>query len=376
MRGWRIFSIAGIDVEINYSWIFILVMLVLALTTEFAIAVPEAPAWQAQLGGLLAALALFGCILAHELAHSLTAMRYGISVARITLFLFGGVAQTRSEAPSATSEVVIAAVGPVSSLLLAAIFLGLGAGLEHLALNEVAVAALRRLGYINALLAGFNLLPAFPLDGGRLLRAALWEWWGDLLRSTRVATTMGRLMGLSLFMLGAYETLRHGFLYGLWFLALGWLLSGAAAQAYQATRLREALRRVPVYRAMQPLTFAVPADVSLFAAVHQYLMPYRLPAIPVADDGLLIGLLKADVLRRYPEAMWYHVRVREAMAPLEVDQTVLPVGADLGQALDRLGGGEQKCLIVVGPDGSLAGLLTQEMLMGAAHAYGGPGLAT
>lgn len=371
MRGWRIFSIAGIDVEINYSWIFIFVMLVLALSAEFTIAAPEAPAWQAQLGGLLAALGLFGCILAHELAHSLTALRYGISVARITLFLFGGVAQTRSEAPSAAAEVVIAAVGPVASLALAAVFLGLGAGADYLALNEVLVAALQRLGHINALLAGFNLLPAFPLDGGRLLRAALWEWWGDLLRSTHVATTMGRLMGLALFMLGAYETLKHGFLYGLWFLALGWLLSGAAAQAYQATRLREALRRIPVYRAMQPLTFAAPPQASLFAAVHQYLMPYHLPAIPVAEDGLLIGLLTADGVRRYAEPMWYHVRVQEAMAPLDVEQMVLPVGADLGQALDRLVGGEQKCLVVVAPNGTLAGLLTQEMLTGAAQAFGG-----
>lgn len=376
MRGWRIFTIAGIDVEINYSWIFILIMLVLALTTEFTIAVPEAPAWQAQLGGLLAALGLFACILAHELAHSLTAMRYGVSVARITLFLFGGVAQTRSEAPSATAEVVIAAVGPVSSLLLAAAFLGLGAGLDYLMLNAVAVAALRRLGYINALLAGFNLLPAFPLDGGRLLRAALWEWWGDLLRSTRVATTMGRLMGLALFLLGAYETLKHGFLYGLWFLALGWLLSGAAAQAYQATRLREVLRWVPVYRAMQPLTLAVPPDVTLFAAVHQYLMPHHLPAIPVAENGMLIGLLTGDGIPKHSEANWYQVRVRQAMAPIELEQMVLPVGADLAQALDRLGGGEQKCLIIVSPDGALAGLLTQEMLVGAAQAYGAVRLRT
>jgi Zn-dependent protease len=370
MRGWRIFSIAGIDVEINYSWIFILVMLVLGLATEFSIEAPEAPAWQAQLGGLLAAFGLFGCILAHELAHSLAAMRYGVSVARITLFLFGGVAQTRSEAPSATAEVVIAAVGPVASLLLAAVFLGLAFGLDALGLNEIAVAALRRLGSINALLAGFNLLPAFPLDGGRLLRAALWEWWGDLLRSTRVATTLGRLMGLALFMLGVYEVFKHGLLYGLWFLALGWLLSGAAAQAYQATRLREALRRVPIYQAMQPLAFAAPPDVSLFAAVHQYLMPHHLAAIPVAEDGAILGLLTAEGVRKHPEANWYHIRVRQAMEPIHPDQMVLPVTADLGQALDRLGGGEQKYLIIVDPAGALAGLMTQEMLIAAARTYG------
>src|SRR5512140_3570316 len=126
MRGWRIGSIAGISVEINYSWIFIFVLLVLAMSTEFTLTAPGYPLWQARLAGALTALTLFGCLLAHELAHSLTARRYGVGVVRITLFLFGGVAQTRSEAPSASAEVVIAAVGPVSSLVLAGVFLGLG----------------------------------------------------------------------------------------------------------------------------------------------------------------------------------------------------------------------------------------------------------
>jgi Zn-dependent protease len=370
MRGWRIFTIAGIDVEINYSWIFIFVMLVVAMAAEFALAAPEDPAWQAQLAGFLVALGLFGCLLVHELAHSLTARLYGIGVARVTLCLCGGVSQIRSEAPSATSEIVIAAVGPLSSLLLSGLLLGAAFGFGHLDLNHTLVAACRRLGTLNAMLAVFNLLPAFPLDGGRLLRAALWEWWGDQLRSTRVATGLGRVFGSLLVAWGVYEMFRYGIFAGVLPVAVGWLVSGAARQALQTARLREALRSIPVYQAMQPLTVALPPDTSAFAAVHQFLMPQRLPAIPVASDGVITGLLTAEAIRKHPESAWHHLRAGQLQTPLDVPQMVLPITADLSDALDRLMGGEVRYLLVVGPDGALGGIISQELLAAAAQAYG------
>ena len=361
MRGWRIGRVAGIDVEINYSWLFILVMLVLGFGAEFAAKVPAAPGWQA--------LLFFGCLLAHELAHSLTARAYGIGVARITLFLFGGVAQTRREAPSALAEMVIAGVGPVASLLLGAVLYGLGLGANYLGLNPLIGAAALRLGIINGLLAVFNLLPAFPLDGGRILRAALWEWWGDLLRSTRAATLLGKLCGSLMIALGVFEMFRSGVLNGLWFVALGWLLSGAASQSFQATRLREALRQLPLTTALQPLRSALSADLTVFAAVHQYFLPLRATALPVARDGLLVGLLGTEALRQHPETMWSHLRVEQVMTPLDPETMVLPLSANLGQALDALVGGEQQHLLVVDDDGALVGVLSQESLIAAAQAY-------
>lgn len=369
MRGWRIGRVAGIDVEINYSWLFILVMLVLGFGAEFAQKVPQVPGWQAQVAGLVAALLFFGCLLGHELAHSLAAQAYGVGVARITLFLFGGVAQTRREAPSAVAEMVIAGVGPVASLILGALLYGLGLGANYLGLNPLLGAAGLRLGVINGLLAVFNLLPAFPLDGGRILRAALWEWWGDLLRSTRVATLLGRLCGSLLIALGVYESFHAGLLSGLWYLALGWLLSGAASQSYQATRLREGLRHLPVNAALRPLHFALPADLTVLAAVHQYFMPQHATALPVAREGVLVGLLGAETIQQQPEAMWSHLRVEQLMTPLDPETMVLPLDANLGQALDAMVGGEQPHLLVVDGNGALAGVVSQEQLIAAAQAY-------
>lgn len=370
MRGWRICKLAGIDVEINYSWLFILVLLVLGFSAEFAQTAGDSSRAAVYLAGVLAAAGLFGSLLAHELAHSLAAQRYGVGVARITLFLFGGVAQTKSEAPTPAAEIVIAGMGPLLSLSLAGVFLLLAKGIGHLGGSDLAVAALWRLGTINGLLAVFNLLPAFPLDGGRLLRAALWEWWGDLLRGTRVATTLGRLCGHGMVAWGLIEMLRHGLFAGLWFVALGWLLAGAAQQSYRTTRLREALRRVPLSQAMQPLNFAVPPELRVFAAVHRYFMPLRLPALVVATEGQMVGVLTAEAARRLPEPVWTHLPVGQVMQHLTSPDMVLPIAADLGQALDRMLGDEQQCLLVVDEQGALAGVLTPELLAQAAQMYG------
>lgn len=370
MRGWHLFTISGIDIEINYSWLFIFGLLAMALTLDMRQAAPEAASWLSLLAGVTAALLLFASVLFHELAHAFTARRYGLGIARITLFIFGGVAQTKGEPTSGSSEMLIAAIGPLSSLALAGVLLGLGLGLKQLPISPLPAAIAHRVGMINIYLAVFNLLPAFPLDGGRLLRASLWELWGDLRRSTRLATSLGRLFGYILIAIGIYYTLTSGFINGLWFFGLGWLLTQAAAQSWQSVRVREALRVLTVGQALRPFPAVLNADATLQDALQQFLIPYHLELMPVAEEGVLVGVLEASVLSRYPPATWPQLTVRQTMTAWEPEKMLLPASMDLGAAVDKMGAEERREVLVVDDQGQLLGLLTQNDIITAARRLG------
>ena len=370
MRGWRLFTISGIDIELNYSWLFVFVLLVMALTLDMRLAVPQAASWQPLLAGIVAALLLFASVLFHELAHSFMARRYGLGIARITLFIFGGVAQTKGEAATARSEMMIAAIGPLSSLVLASVLLGLGRGLGQLPGGELPAAVAHRIGLINIYLAVFNLLPAFPLDGGRLLRASLWELWSDLHRSTRLATHLGRLFGYALIGLGVYYTLTRGFLDGVWFFGLGWLLTQAATQSWQALRVREALSVLSVGDALHLLPAVLTPEASVQEAVEQFLVPYRLDLMPVADQGVLIGLVETSTLAKHPQRTWPQLTVRQVMTPWDPQQMLLPASLDLGAAVDRMTAEERTAMLVVDDQGQLAGVLTRDDVVAAARRLG------
>lgn len=370
MRGWRLFTISGIDIEINYSWLFIFILLVMALSMDMRQAAPDAASWQPLFAGTLAALLLFASVLFHELAHSFTARRFGIGIARITLFIFGGLAQTKGDAQTGRSEMLIAAIGPLSSLALAAVLLGLGAGLALLPLGPLPAAVVHRVGIINIYLAVFNLLPAFPLDGGRLLRGSLWELWGDLRRSTRLATTLGRLFGYVLIAIGVYYTFTSGFINGLWFFGLGYLLTQAATQSWQSLRVREALSAISVGHAVRPIPAVLTPDASLEQAIQQFLAPYRLELMPVAEDGVLIGILETSTLSRYSRPSWPHLTVRQAMTPWDPEKMLLPASMDLGAAVDKMSAEERREVLVVDDQGQLLGILTQHDIIAAAQRLG------
>lgn len=367
MRGWHLFTISGIDIEVNYSWLFIFALLIMGLGGEMRLLAPEVPSWQPVLAGTIGAILLFASVLLHELAHSFAARWYGLGIARITLFIFGGVAQTRGEARTGASEMVIAAIGPVSSLALAGLFLGLGIGLNHLLPNPLPAALAHRVGIVNVYLAVFNLLPAFPLDGGRLLRASLWEWWGDLTRSTRLATTLGRLFGYLLMGLGLYYMFARTALDGIWFLGLGWLLMRAAVQSWQSLQVRDALSVLTAGQAMRPLPAALNPNASVLAAVEQYLIPFQLELMPVAEEGRVIGVLGGAQLRSFPQQVWAQLPVRQAMAPFDPQLMLLPASVGLGEALETMAGNERQAMFVTSAEGALAGLLTQQDIVRAAQ---------
>ncbi|HDP90479.1 MAG TPA: hypothetical protein ENN42_11090, partial [Thioalkalivibrio sp.] len=247
MHGWRIGKLFGINIEIHFTWLIILGLILWTVTGNILpTEVPDASPSELWGIGLLATLLFFGSLVLHELAHSVVANRLGADVSRITLFVFGGVSQMSREPDKPRTEFAIAIVGPLTSVVLGGLFYALHYWLKGADAPRLWWVASHWVGYINLLLAAFNMLPAFPLDGGRVLRSALWAIWRSLDRATRVASGFGRAFGYMMIVLGFLATLLAGDFSGLWLVALGWLLSSAAAASYQRLQLQEALGGVYV----------------------------------------------------------------------------------------------------------------------------------
>jgi len=336
MNGFRLGRILGFELSLDSSWFIILALVVWSFSTrEFPGAVPGLTGYAYLVMGLAAALLFFASLIAHELSHSLVARAKGIRVEGITLFLFGGVARIRSEATTPGDEFVIAGVGPLASLVIAALFLAIyrfGAGVGLLEPWRIVAAYL---AFLNFALAVFNLLPGFPLDGGRLLRAIAWKLTGSMSRATRIATTGGRVLGYGLVAFGLFEALRGGFLQGVWLVLIGWYLRGAAVGSYRQSRLRDVLETVTAAQAMTPAPGTVPADLTIRRLMEEVFMRHRFVAFPVADDTGILGIVTAQQLRGTPPARWDDVRVRDVMAPRADAWTASP-DENMAVVLERL----------------------------------------
>ena len=240
-------KVLGIPIQLHVSWFLIAILITWTLASGYF--PQEYPGWQAAtywLVGAVTAALFFASVLIHELAHSVLALREKVPVKSITLFIFGGVAQIGSEPPTAGAEFRIAIAGPVSSLGLAAIFGGLGAALGD---SAVLAAPLAYLGRINLMLAVFNMIPGFPLDGGRVLRAALWALGGNFQNATKWASRAGRAVAYGFILVGVGQVLLGGgLLNGLWIVFIGWFLNNAAESSYQQVVLRDIAERLPVSR--------------------------------------------------------------------------------------------------------------------------------
>lgn len=308
----RMGRIAGIEIGIHYTWLLAFVLISLSLAQGFF---PQAyPGWNPGtywVTGILAALLLFVSVLLHELAHSLVAQARGLPVQSITLFIFGGVSNIGEEAEKPSVEFVIAIVGPLTSLALAGIFWG---ALQAIGKPESALAAmLYYLFLINALLAAFNILPGFPLDGGRVLRSILWSTTGSLTKATNIAATVGRLFGWALIALGAFRLLTGDFLGGLWIAFIGWFLSSAADASRRDVTLREHLRGVPVREVMDPNTETVSPQTSVEEVIRSIFLQDRRHAVPVCQNDRLVGIVTLSDVKVVPQPKWSQTSVAEIM---------------------------------------------------------------
>ena len=297
----RLRRFAGIDIGVHWSVLIIFGLLAWMLSTNrFPAAYPGNPPWAYVVAGLGAAVVFLLGLLAHEVSHAIVAMRNSVPVESITLWVFGGIARLRGEAVTPGAELRIAGIGPLVSLLIG---LGFGAVAVLLASSGHAgllVGTFAWLAGINIVLAVFNVLPAAPLDGGRLLRAALWKWRGDRTWAAITTARAGRVLGLLLIFLGLWQFLAGATIGGLWLALIGWFLLGAAAAEEQQARLGSALGGLRVADIMSPQPETAPADLTVAELIERHLLTSRHSAFPLVDNGHPVGLVTLNRIRNVP----------------------------------------------------------------------------
>jgi Zn-dependent protease/predicted transcriptional regulator len=352
---WRVARIAGVEVRVDSSWVVIALLITYSMYLRLSALYPELSGGGAVGLAIGSAVLFFGSVLVHELAHALVSQARGIRVQDITLFLFGGATRARVDSRGPGDEFVIAVVGPLTSGLLAALF-GLVAGLGGDVLSRPLEGTFGYLAWTNLLLAAFNLVPGFPLDGGRLLRAAIWKTTGSLPRATRVASLAGQAVGWLLVAGGVAWLLAGDLAGGIWFAFIGWFLVQAARSSYQELQLRDLLRGVEAEDVMAGDLRRIPPDLSLQDAVDDYFMRYDHGAFPVDEQGRTIGLLTLRGVRRVPREQWPTSRARDHMVPLG-EQVVVAPDARMDGVLGKLQDGDAGRVLVV-TDGEVVGIIT------------------
>ncbi len=380
MKGLPVGRIFGITIQIDWSWIFIFLLVTLNLALG---AFPRLhPDWGPLLiwgVSLVAAILFFVSVLLHELAHSLVAKAQGMDVRNITLFLFGGVSNIQREPPSPKAEFLIAVVGPITSVVLGIVFLliggmtapGVGGAVEDpsrvFAQFGPLTTLLLWLGQINFLVGLFNLLPGFPLDGGRILRSMLWKLTDNLRKATRWASWAGQVFGWLLIVTGILMVFGVRVpifgtgLGGLWLAFIGWFLNIAAQQSYQQLIVQDILEGVPVSRLMRSDVPSAQPDASISDLVHERIMGTDEHAFPVLEEDRLVGLVCLEDVRKVPREAWDTTRISEIMTPAE-HLTVIGPNEDSGDALSELGEHDVNQLPVV-QDGRLVGLLRRRDIL-------------
>jgi Zn-dependent protease/CBS domain-containing protein len=352
---WRVGRVAGIEVRVDSSWVVIALLITYSMYLRLSVLYSELSGGGAVGLAIVSAVLFFGSVLVHELAHAVVAQARGIRVQDITLFLFGGATRARVESRGPGDEFLIALVGPLTSGILAALF-GIVAGLSRDVLTTPLAGTFGYLAWTNLVLAAFNLVPGFPLDGGRLLRAAIWKATGSLARATRVASLAGQGVGWLLVAAGVAWLLAGDLAGGIWFAFIGWFLVQAARSSYQELQLQQLLRGVEAEDVMAGNLLRMPPELSLQDAVDDYFMRYDHGAFPVDEQGRTIGLLTLRGVRRVPREQWPTRRVRDHMVPLN-DQVVVAPEARMDGVLGKLEDSEAGRVLVV-QDGEVVGIIT------------------
>ncbi|MGA7807368.1 site-2 protease family protein [Bradyrhizobium sp.] len=325
--------ILGIPIGLDYSWFVIFALLTWMLAGSYF--PDEFKNWPPLLYwsmGFVTAILFFASVLLHELGHSVVALRYKIPVRSITLFMFGGIAQIGAEPPSAIAEFFIAIAGPLVSLALAILFYAaqpLVAGMEPL------LGVARYLAYINFALVLFNLIPGYPLDGGRVLRAIVWAITGNMARSTLIAANVGRFFAFLLIFAGVWQIFTGNLGGGLWIAFIGWFLDNAASVQIAQVISRGLLTGHPVSQAMSTRCAVVPADLTLQQLVDEHILGGGQRSFLVNRADKTIGLITLHRIRDVPRSEWATTSAAQAMLPLEQLKCVDP-DAELWSALELM----------------------------------------
>jgi Zn-dependent protease/predicted transcriptional regulator len=363
MFGKRItlFKLFGFEVRVDLSWLIIAFLIVWSLSRGFF------PYQHKDLSsttylwmGIIGALGLFASIVFHELWHSLIARRVGLPMKGITLFVFGGVAEMDDEPPNAKAEFLMAIAGPFSSIVLGFAFYAFYSTFGKLPVPVEGV--MRYLALINWILAGFNLLPAYPLDGGRVLRSALWSWRGDLRWATRIASQTGSAFGIVLILLGLINVFYGNVIGGIWWFVIGMFLRNASQMSYKQVLVRKALEGEKVRRFMNEEPVSVPPSISLRELVEDYVYKYHYKMFPVVENGNLVGCIGTDRVKEINKEEWDSHTVAETANQCSPDSVISPE-ADTLKALSVMSRTGKSRLMVV-ENNNLIGIIALKDILG------------
>jgi Zn-dependent protease/CBS domain-containing protein len=360
----RIARILGIDVRVHLSWILIFLLFTYTQSQDFDANYPSWSTGKSVLIAAITSLLFFTSVVIHEFAHSLVARRFKMPVSSITLFLLGGVASLTKEPPTARAEFLMAAAGPATSLAIGGLAYGLFALLgfpQRDTAAQVVKAIAGTLGYINIAVAIFNLIPGFPLDGGRVLRSSIWGVTGNRRAATTIAARGGQIVA-GLFVLGGGYFLVNGESAGLWWGLIAYFLYGAATQTLNQERVVQAVGTSRVSQLMSSDFRSVPRGTTVGALVRDLMLPHNLRALPVVDGGRFVGLVTIRDLRKVDQAEWPTTLVDAVMTSAEDLPTVGP-NDEVAEALDKFGE-DLSLLPVADPSGALVGLLYRESVVG------------
>jgi Zn-dependent protease len=358
----KLFKLLGFQVQAEWTWLFLAAWMTWSLASDV---------FPAEVGGLrsssywwmgtIGALGLFASIVFHELWHSLVARRHGVAIEGITLFIFGGVAELREEPASPKTEFLLALAGPASSALLGVVALGAREVARIVSAGPGTITILGYLMSINLTLAAFNLLPAFPLDGGRMLRAAVWRWRRDLRWATQLAAWIGTLLGNLLLGVGTLLLFLGSLVNGIWMIVVGLYLRSASRQSYRQLSIRLALAGEPVERFLIPEPITVPTGTSLTELVEEYVYKHQVKSFPVVDGPRLVGCVSAHALDAVPESQWARRTAGDLAHACGAEDTI-PGGVDAMQALTQMSRTGRGQLMVVEGDRLVGVIKLQDLL--------------
>ncbi|MFQ5665451.1 MAG: site-2 protease family protein [Candidatus Binatia bacterium] len=357
-RGIDLFKVAGIQIAIDYSWIVIFLLVLWSLSAGyFPHEYPGYVGAEYWSVGVVATLLFFASVVIHELAHSLVANRLGQPVRRITLFIFGGMAHLSREPSSAAAELKIASVGPLTSLLLGVTFWLLKMAVEAVGVRVLWVATFKYLAFINVALAAFNLLPGYPLDGGRILRGLLWYRSGNMRAATARAADWGAGIAFGLMALGVLEIFGGALIGGLWLIFIGMFLRSAARASYHGVVVEQALRSATVRDLMVDDPVVVPADLTVEQAIEEHFLRRGFGGFPVGHNGQIEGLVSLAQIKDCPAGARRQRTVRDIMRPAD-DAVKIAASASVSDALRRMVLSDSGRLLVT-DGGQVVGLITR-----------------